>query len=70
VTDMTDRKSSESFLPLAPDTNLRWTLQNLEDALRELQFGSVTLVVQDGVVVQVERTERKRYQRPPQHRTA
>jgi hypothetical protein len=30
-----------------------------------LQFGSITLTVQDGVVVQVERTERKRYQRSP-----
>ena len=47
----------------AREPNLRWTWQNVEDALRGLQFGSVTLLVQDGVVVQVERTERKRYQR-------
>jgi hypothetical protein len=66
---MTDRIASESFRPLAPDTNVRWTLQNIEDALRDLQFGSITLVVQDGVVVQVERTERKRYQRSPHNRT-
>ncbi|HEY7328333.1 MAG TPA: YezD family protein [Gemmataceae bacterium] len=66
---MTDRIASESFRTLAPDTNVRWTLQNIEDALRDLQFGSITLVVQDGVVVQLERTERKRYQRS-QQRTA
>ncbi len=52
-------------LPSLPDANLRWTWQHVENALRDLQFGSITLVVQDGVVVQVERTERKRYQRPP-----
>jgi hypothetical protein len=58
--------ASDSFRALAPDTNVRWTLQNIEDALRDLQFGSITLVVQDGVVVQLERTERKRYQRSQQ----
>jgi hypothetical protein len=47
----------------AHEPNLRWTWQQVEDALRGLQFGSVTLLVQDGVVVQVERTERQRYQR-------
>jgi hypothetical protein len=52
-----------------PDANLRWTWQHVENALRDLQFGSITLIVQDGVVVQVERTERKRYQRPPHART-
>ncbi len=53
--------------PPDPDStrepNQLWTWQNVEDALRDLQFGSVTLFVQDGIVVQVERTERKRYQR-------
>jgi hypothetical protein len=49
--------------PDAREPNLRWTWQHVEDALRDLQFGSVTLLVQDGVVVQVERTERQRYQR-------
>jgi hypothetical protein len=60
---MADRIVAESSRPSVPDTNLRWTWQNLEDALRDLQFGAITLTVQDGVVVQVERTERKRYQR-------
>ena len=39
-------------------------VQNVLDALRGLQFGSVTLVVQDGVIVQVERLEKKRLARP------
>jgi hypothetical protein len=54
---------AESSRPSSAETNLRWTWQHIENALRELQFGSITLTVQDGVVVQVERTERKRYQR-------
>jgi hypothetical protein len=38
----------------------RLSLQHIEEALRGLQFGTVTVVVQDGIVVQVERTEKKR----------
>ena len=49
--------------PAAPEANLSWTLESVAEALRGLKFGVVTLTVQDGVVVQVERTERKRYQR-------
>jgi hypothetical protein len=49
--------------PPVPEANFRWALRNLEEALRGLRFGAVTLLVQDGVVVQVERTERHRYQR-------
>lgn len=60
---MANRNVAESSRPSPPDTNLRWTWQHLEDALRDLQFGAITLTVQDGIVVQVERTERKRYQR-------
>ena len=35
----------------------------VEEALRGLQYGALTIIVQDGVVVQVERTERRRFQR-------
>jgi hypothetical protein len=62
---MADRIAAEAPHPSAEDTNLRWTWQHIENALRDLQFGSITLLVQDGVVVQVERTERKRYQCSP-----
>jgi hypothetical protein len=50
--------------PTPEDTNAQWALRELETALRGLQFGQVTVTVQDGVVVQVERLERKRFQRP------
>ena len=47
----------------APERDNRAALRYVEEALRGLQFGAVTIIVQDGVVVQVERTERRRFQR-------
>ena len=38
-------------------------LERIRTALRGLRYGSVTAVVQDGIVVQVERTERVRLER-------
>jgi hypothetical protein len=38
-------------------------LERIHAALRGLRYGSVTAVVQDGVVVQVERTEKIRLER-------
>ena len=38
-------------------------LDRIQTALRGLRFGTVTVVVQDGVVVQVERTEKIRLPR-------
>jgi hypothetical protein len=35
-------------------------LERIRDALRGLRFGTVTVIVQDGFVVQVERTEKLR----------
>lgn len=35
-------------------------LQQIRDALRGLRFGTVTVVVQDGVIVQIDRTEKRR----------
>jgi len=45
--------------PAASET----TLQRLAAALRGLRFGSVLAVVQDGIVVQIERTEKTRFGR-------
>lgn len=44
-----------------PDTVLR----AIRDAMRGLQFGSVTLVVQDGLIIQVDRLEKNRLRRKP-----
>ncbi len=35
-------------------------LQQIREALGGLRFGSVNIIVQDGVVVQIDRTEKKR----------
>jgi hypothetical protein len=40
-------------------------MERIDAALRGLRFGTVTAVVQDGVVVQVERTEKVRLERRP-----
>jgi hypothetical protein len=37
--------------------------QHVREALRGMQFGTVTLVVQDGRVIQVDRTEKRRLPR-------
>ena len=38
-------------------------MEAIRCAIRGLQFGQVVVIVQDGVVVQVDRTERKRIHR-------
>lgn len=61
---MTEQRSnSDPGLPTAEDRHSRWALTHIADALQGLQYGQVTVIVQDGVVVQVERTERRRFQR-------
>ena len=42
------------------DVSPSLALEGIRQALSNLQFGTVTVVVQDGVVVQVERTEKIR----------
>jgi hypothetical protein len=36
------------------------TLEAIRQALRGLRYGQIVVIVQDGVVVQVDRTERRR----------
>ncbi len=35
-------------------------LDQIRDSLRGLRFGSVNIIVQDGVVIQIDRTEKRR----------
>lgn len=39
-------------------------LLHVRQALRGLRFGTITIVVQDGVTMQIERTEKRRLHRP------
>lgn len=43
-------------------------IERIRDALRGLRFGTVSVIVQDGVVVQVERTEKLRLLRRERER--
>ncbi len=36
------------------------TIAQIRDALRGLRYGSVNIIVQDGVVIQIDRTEKRR----------
>ncbi len=47
----------------APDPDLARALDLIAKALRGLRFGEVNVIVQDGVVVQLDRTERTRLRR-------
>lgn len=41
-------------------TEVDEALNQIRDSLRGLQFGSVNIIVQDGVVIQIDRTEKRR----------
>jgi hypothetical protein len=57
---MADSIDSRSAPTTDPDAH---ALAKVRDALSGLRYGEVTVVVQDGVVVQVERTEKVRISR-------
>ncbi len=61
---MAERDTPEGAPEAAADgRNTAWAARELETALRGLRYGEVKVIVQDGVVVQVERTERRRFGR-------
>ena len=61
---MSDRAANDSPLAASRDPRqLEGAMEHVRQALAGLQFGEVSIIVQDGVVVQVERIERKRLRR-------
>ncbi|MDX1962674.1 MAG: YezD family protein [Pirellulales bacterium] len=58
---MTD--ASENSNPSARMGERDQEIAQIRDALRGLRFGSVNVIVQDGVVVQIDRTEKRRTRR-------
>jgi hypothetical protein len=57
----------QNALTQETDADAALALERIQDALRGLRFGTVTVIVQDGAVVQVERTEKLRLlRRAPQ----
>jgi hypothetical protein len=59
---MTEGEMADSTTREA-STESQDALDRIRAALRGLRFGTVTAVIQDGVVVQVERTEKIRLER-------
>ena len=55
-------KSTKESLPngYSLEQELRSSLEQIGGALRDLKFGNVNVIVQDGVVVQIDRTEKVR----------
>jgi hypothetical protein len=47
----------------AAESNVTDAVQVVADALRGLRFGTVKLIVQDGVLIRVERTENRQVAR-------
>jgi hypothetical protein len=41
-----------------------FTLEEIRASLKNLRYGSVTIIVQDGVIIQIDRTEKKRLSQP------
>lgn len=67
VTVMSEDARQRNEAPIAPATGPAAdgvatdpALAQIREALRGLRFGVVSIVVQDGVVIQIERTERRR----------
>jgi hypothetical protein len=66
---MSEKQATNMNSPIAPAPGLRAAAESdpaldyVRSALAGLQYGQVAIIVQDGVVVQVERTERKRFRR-------
>ena len=52
-----------SNLPRRSPADLDQALQSIREALRGLEYGEVSVIVQDGLVIQIERTEKKRLRR-------
>ena len=46
--------------PAEHDGTIDDALNQIRDSLRGLRYGSVNIIVQDGVVIQIDRTEKRR----------
>jgi hypothetical protein len=58
--DVIASPSAAPHVPRSTDGNLDRALEVVRESLRGLKYGSVVISVQDGRVVQVERSEKRR----------
>ncbi len=56
--------TSQHHFPVAPEreSSADFTLDEIRASLENLRYGSVTIIVQDGVIIQIDRTEKRRLQ--------
>lgn len=47
-------------MPKQKNTNLEETLEKIKETVESVKYGTVTLVIQDGYVVQIEKNEKIR----------
>jgi len=53
--------SHQPKIPIAEQASVAdEALNQIRDSLRGLRFGSVNIIVQDGVIIQIDRTEKRR----------
>ncbi len=62
--EVTTQGSNEDRNPLG-----EVELQQLQSCLRGMRFGSITLIIQDGYIVQIDRTEKRRLRRSVQNKS-
>ncbi len=57
-------EATEDAVPAGREARFRSDLDQVAQQLRGIQFGSLMITIQDGVVVQLDRTERTRLRKP------
>jgi hypothetical protein len=57
-------ETSKSDLPEKRRNVTDVEIDQIKDSLEGLRFGTVQIIVQDGVIVQIDRTEKRRLRRP------
>jgi hypothetical protein len=59
-----NHNKKEGELPRSSQTPFEDEMGEIRSALSGLRFGSVQILVQDGIIVQIDRTEKRRLKRP------
>jgi len=57
MTDQSDNSENNGRL----EREVQFDLDQIRQALEGLRYGQVTIVIQDGAVVQIDRTEKRRF---------
>jgi hypothetical protein len=60
---MSQSESASIAVP-AGESSRDGELAPIREALRGLRYGSVNIIVQDGIIVQIDRLEKRRLRRP------